>query len=236
MGPPASIPVDPLLVPWHHSNPSVLFSRQFPSSRNSHVGSNYQERYSLLESSGDLDPVPRDILERRTGQVDSDPLVRFWRDDGPWNAQGVGFGNTVGSINQIPTLPGYAASHERSDRPHVTHGKYRGSTRTGVEADHSGRLISDEGYGTQSRVTTSVLSADYPDQSQESHSLAGDTDGGPMQNDNVSRGYLHGASQETQSLPCDGCSNDSREPSTVVSLKCERLDCDFVSKNQSDHR
>ena len=234
MGPPASLPADPLLDPWRHH--SVFYHRPFPSNRTAQLGRNSQERYSLSDASGGLDPVPRDILERRTSQVDSDPLVRFWRDDGPWHAQGIGIGNTGGFVNQASALPGYAASRERSDRPYAFSGKYRAITKTGPEIDQSARLISDEGYGTQSRVTASVLSTDYPDHSQESQSFAGDADGGQMLSDSVPRGYFLGASQETRSVSCDGCSNDSRELITAHSLICEHADCGIKSKNPSDYR
>ena len=229
MGPPASLPIDPSLLPWDPNHRPAYFSHGGPPNHDSRVGHRLQERSFPPHNPGGLDAIPISILESGTGESESHPLVRFWHDDGPWYPQGLGVG-------QPPTLSQHVISHERSKKLCPSHGRYGDPAGTALEGRLLGRQVSDSGYGTQSHVTGSVLSREWNDQIQESQSLASDPDRTHGQLENVPRDYLHEGPEEAQSLAIDDCSNSSREPGPLIPLLCDHPDCGATLKNQSEFR
>ena len=227
--PPAPIPIDPSLVPWANYHRPAYFSHAAPPIHDSRIGQRLQERSLSSHHPGGLDAIPISILESRTGDLESNPLVRFWHEDGPWYPQGLGVG-------QPPVLPHHVISHERSKSSHPSHGRYRDPAGTALEGRLLGRQLSDSGYGTQSHVASSVLGTDYRDQVQENQSLASDTDRTHGRLENVPRDYLHEAAEEAQSFAIDDCSNDSPEPGSMIPLLCDHPDCGVTLKNQSEYR
>lgn len=227
MGPPDSIPIDPSLA---HNHRSACFSDRCPPKHDSRIGHRLQERFlSSSHHPGRLEAIPISILESRTGDLESDPLVRFWHEDGPWYPQGLGVG-------QPPVLPQHVISHERSRRSQPSHGRYGDPAGAALEGRLLSRQLSDSGYGTQSHVTSSVLSTDHHDQVQENQSLARDIDRTHGRLENVPRDYLHETAEEAQSLAIDDCSIDSRELGPLIPLLCDHPDCGVTLRNQSEYR
>ena len=234
MGPPANFPLDPLLPPWSNHHPSGLFSQGPSPTQSSRTESKYPGRSQLSDPSGDFDPIPPHLLEPRSSNFEpSDPLLRFWRDDGPWNPQGVG----GGGIGHFPILPQHTTSNERGER---RPGSYRERVDSSSEPRPPLRNPSDSGYGSQSQFTQSVISPDLPDHSQESHSIAGDAERLQLRTDSISHGYVYRASESTHSISYDNCSNDSSDPlpgtGPGISITCDLPQCGAISKNPSENR
>lgn len=235
MGPPAPIPIDPSLGQWSQNYHSTYFSHEGSSNQDSRIEHRHQGRSLLPDNPQGLDAIPIGVLEPRTGELESNPLLRFWQDDGPWYPRGLG----EGGLGQTPALS-HAISHERSKRSHPSHGHHghygHPVAGTALGGRFLGRQSSDSGYGTQSHVTGSVFSRDYDDQIPDNQSLASETDRPHARLENAPPGYIHEASEEAQPLPFDNCSDDSREPGTLTSLTCDYPDCRTTLKTQSEYR
>ena len=229
---PPPIPIDPALDSWQRSsNPS---RENVVSSHLSQSMSGFQER--SLSGSANLDAISRDILVPSTkpSELESDPLVRFWHEPGPWNPQRIG-----GAVDQAHPAPEYAPSQDRINRPHASNasfGAYPEQTRSEMGSQITGRHMSDSGYGTRSYVTKSVLSADHLDQSQESQSLVGEVDGMQLQPQSSPQDYFRGASHEVPTLGYGNWDHALHDTPTLSTLTCDSPDCNFVSRNQSEHK
>ena len=232
MGPPATMnfPIDPSLAPWSNQQPPALFSHGTTPSR---TELRYPVRSPLSDPSSGFDAIPPHVLEPRNSEFETDPLLRFWREDGPWNPQGVG----SGGMGPFPVLPQHTTSNERGERPPVP---YRERVELSSEPLRPLRNTSDSGYGSQSQFTQSLISPDLPDHSQDSRGFTGDTERFQLRNGSTSHSYAYGASDGTHSVSYENCSNDSRDigPGSGPggSIVCELPQCGTISKNQSENR
>ncbi|MCJ1439376.1 hypothetical protein MMC27_008768 [Xylographa pallens] len=166
----------------------------------------------------------------RPGDQEADPLLRFWATDGPWNPQAI----TGGTGNQA--LMRDISLQDRAVRPHGSFAPFREPARSDPGSHFTGRGPSDSGYATKSQVTRSVVSADYRDQSQENHSLAGGVYGIQIQPEGAPHDYSYHDSQDTHSIGYENLSNDPRETANTLSSAYECQDCRITCKNQSDYK
>lgn len=234
MGPPPP-PIDPALDPWNSTNvplsPGIGLDHLLPSN----LG--LQDKSTSSGTSGDLNNFPSDLQLPSMKQKDlqSDPLMRFWNDPGPWNSQRVG-----GEPSHSPMNQKYVASYGRDPRPNVDFGQYRQSPRSDLGSSTTERYPADSGYESRSIATRSVHSADPRDPSQGCHSLAGDVS--EMQLYPSAENIYHGPIL-TPPMPQDihyshyELSNDTMHDNPALyPLTCSFPDCHSTFKNQSEER
>ena len=233
MGPPPP-PVDPALDPWNSAN--VPLSPGIGLDHLLHPNLGLQNRSPSSGSLGELNTFPSDLQlpSMKQNDLQSDPLLRFWADPGPWNSQRVG-----GEPSHSPMNQGYMGSYGRDPRPEAFLGQYRPAPRSDLGSSTTGRHPVDSGYESRSFATRSVHSADPREQSQGCQSLAGDV--GEMQMyanpDNMYQGTLPPPSmpQEMQ-YPGFDFPNDQMQDGPIYPLTCPLADCQVTSKNSSEHR
>ena len=224
---PPPVPLDPMLDPWPRPMmPSPNTSR---NDRGGHNGQRYHERDFLSSTPGDRD-ISRVMLPApRLGDQEADPLLRFWAaPDGPWNSQ------AITGVSETPVLMRDMALQDRVVRPHASFTHFREPAKSDPGSHLTGRGPSDSGYATKSQVTRSVISADYQDQSQENHSLAGGVYGIQIQSD--PQDYSYRNSQDTHSISYENLSNDPRETANALVSAYECQECHMNCKNQSDYK
>ena len=234
MGPPPP-PIDPALDPWNSSNvplsPGIGLDHLLPPN----LG--LQDRSTSSGASGDLSSFPSDLQlpSMKQNDLQSDPLLRFWSDPGPWNSQRVG-----GEPSHPPMNQKYIGPYGRDLRSNAFLGQYRPSPRSDLGSSTTERYLADSGYESRSHATRSEPSADPRDQSQGCQSLAGDVN--EMQIYQNTENMYHGSvpappmPQEMQ-YPNFELSNDTmHEGPSMYPLTCSALDCNGTFKNFSEHR
>ncbi len=156
------IPVDPSLDSWHNSSLTGLgVDHLLP----------HTSVTGLLERPGfgGLDAFPHDVQLPSMRQSDSDtnPLLRFYNDPGPWSSQRV-----VGDMGPPSTPPRCPGTYHQVNLPAAI--QYRDSPRSDLDSNTTGRNPHDSGYESKSFATKSVRSMEHVDRSQECQSLASD--------------------------------------------------------------
>ncbi len=232
MGPPPP-PIDPALDPWNSStvplSPGIGLDHLLPPN----LG--LQDRSTSVGTSGDFNNFPSDLQlpSMKQTELQSDPLLRFWADPGPWNSQRVGGEASNSSMNQK-----YIGSYGRDPRPNAFLGQYRPSPRSDLGSSTTGRYPVDSGYESRSFATRSVHSADPRDQSQGCQSLAGDVSEMQLyQNPDMYHGSLPAPSIQDIQYPNFELPNDAiQEGPAIYPLTCQYSDCDGNFKNSSEHR
>ncbi len=234
MGPPPP-PVDPALDSWNSStvplSPGIGLDHLLPPN----LG--LQDRSTSSGTPGDLNNFPSDLQLPSMKQTDlqSDPLLRFWADPGPWNSQRIG-----GEPSHSPMNHKYIGSYGRDPRPNAFLGQYRPSPRSDLGSSTTERYHVDSGYESRSLATRSMHSADPRDQSQGCQSLAGDVN--EMQLYPNPESMYHGP-LPAPSIPQDiqyanfELPNDAMpDGPAMFPLTCPEPDCDGTFKNSSEHR
>ena len=231
MGPPQT-PIPPALNQRHRHQPPLSTSGiPHPSSPSF---SHFQD--SSIKLPGDLQAIDRGILvpSEKSGDNESDPLVRFWQDPGPWNSQRI-----RGVMEQAPSASPYAMSHDPINRPYARYGLYREQATSDVGSQVTGKPPTDSGYGgSRSHATKSVRSADHLDQSQDTQSLLGEVHGLQLQAQTVPQEYFHGDSQSIRydHWTTTTAQDNSRDNPASMPLECDYPDCTMISRNQSEHK
>ena len=234
MGPPPP-PIDPALDPWNSTNvplsPGIGLDHLLPPN----LG--LQDRPTSSGTSGDPNSFPPDLQlpSMKQNDLQSDPLLRFWADPGPWNHQRV-----VGEPSQPPMNQKYVGSYERDTRPNDFFGQYRPSPRSDLGSSTTGRYPVDSGYESRSLATRSVHSADPRDQSQGCQSIAGDI--GEMQLYPNAENMYHGPvpvppiPQDIQYSTFELASESMQDGPNMYPSTCPNSDCNSTFKNSSEHR
>ena len=233
MGPPPP-PIDPALDPWNSAtvplSPGIGLDHLLPPN----LG--LQNRSPSSGTSGDYNSFPSDLQLPSMKQTDlqSDPLLRFWADPGPWNSQRI-----AGEPNHPPMNQRYPGPYGRDPRSNAFLGQYRPAPRSDLGSSTTGRHPVDSGYESRSLATRSLHSADPREQSQGCQSLAGDI--GEMQLYPNQDNMYHGALPPPPIPPeiqYSGFefSNDVLQDGPMFPLTCPVPDCNSTSKNSSEHR
>ncbi|KAL8902548.1 MAG: hypothetical protein Q9207_004604 [Kuettlingeria erythrocarpa] len=166
--------------------------------------------------------------------AEPNPLLRFWTEPGPWNAQRI-----AGDPRQAPANPqtlGFGDPMRRNS--HALQYEYR-SPRSDIGSSTTGRNPLDSGYGGSRSLATSAPSVDQFDQGRSCHSLSGD-----VQDYHLDSEYTYQdtsgrnrPSPHLQYSSADNIAGDAAQPSAVTfELACQYPHCDVISKNQSEHR
>ena len=229
---PPPMPIDPALESWQRS--PIHASPRGGSDNLLHYASGYPDKAVDPRISESLEGFPQDVPLSTPKAIDmhTDPLLRFWSDrDGPWTAQRVG-------VNSYPTpvisRQGISSEPCKPSRPSFD--LYRDPARSEVESHATERYMSDSGYGTRSCVTKSVLSADHLGHNPDCQGLATDVDGMEIYTEAAPRELLSRDTHDLESFTSATQNSVIREPTTVVSLKCQYSSCNHVSKTQSEQR
>lgn len=230
---PPPIPVDPAIDSWRSSNPALSpglgLDNLLPFSPKS------SDRLSL-PSQSNLDTYPQELQlpAMKQNHAEPNPLLRFWTEPGPWNAQRI-----AGDPRQAPANPqalGFGDPMRRN--AHTLQYEYR-SPRSDIGSSTTGRNPLDSGYGGSRSLATSAPSVDQFDQSRSCHSLSGDVQDYHLDSE---YGYQDTSgrnrpSPHLQYSSADNIAGDTAQPSAVTfELACQYPHCDVISKNQSEQR
>ena len=174
------------------------------------------------------DTLPPSVLSSSSqARHENDPLVRFWSETGPWIPQGLQDGD------MRHTVPRYKTNRELVPRPHASFSSYREPPRSDPGSYHTGRHLSDSGYGTRSYFPPSVPSAEYGDRSQGNPSLADDLGGIDLQMDEMQE-LRDDNSQDTALIGIKDLDSIAQESTHPPALVCDNESCGTICKNQSD--
>lgn len=230
--PPPPIPVDPALDSWNTSNIALSPGLGLDHLLQPPIG--MPERSSYPGTSGAMDQFPPDVQlpSMRQSDLDSNPLLRFYTESGPWTSQRI-----AGELSQPPMPPRYPVSQVR--RPSASSHSYR-DARSDVGSSTTGRNPHDSGYDSKSIATKSARSAEHIDHSQGCPSLVGDVN--EMQIYPEESFQEIGAAQ-VPNLPQDvaytfGMPGEaSGEAPATSPMICTYPECNNLElKNQSDQR
>ena len=231
MGPPPP-PIDPALDSWNYTNvplsPGIGLDHLLPPN----LG--LQDRSISSGTSGDRNSFPSDLQlpSMKQNESQSDPLLRFWSDPGPWNSQRVG-----GEPSHLPMNQKYIGPYGRDPRSTA---QYRQPPRSDLGSSTTERYLGDSGYESKSLATRSEPSADPRDQSQGCPSIAGDVSEMHLyQNpENIYHGPIP-APPMPQEMPYSNfeLSNDGiPDGPSMYPVTCPVADCNGTFKNSSEHR
>ena len=174
------------------------------------------------------DALPPSVLSSSSqARHENDPLVRFWSESGPWIPPGLQAGD------MRHTVPRYKTNRELVPRPHASFSSFREPPRSDPGSYHTGRHLSDSGYGTRSHFPPSVPSAEYGDRSQGNPSLADDLGVMDLQMDDMPE-LRDDNSQDTALIGIKGSESIVQESAHPPSLLCDDGSCGTICKNQSD--
>ena len=107
-------------------------------------------------------------------EISPDPISRFQNIPGPWVPKGIA--DIPEHLVSLPRQSSSATASARYNEPNPLFSRYRTKTGSDRDSDITGPYPSDSGYGTRSQATTSILSSDLMDHSQECSSLSGQID------------------------------------------------------------
>lgn len=233
--PPPPIPVDPALDTFNTSN--IALSPGIGLDHLLQPPDGLQERPSYPGAIRvPMDPFPQDVQlpSMRQSDLDSNPLLRFYTESGPWSSQRIG-----GESIQPTMPPRYPASYGRVHRPSVSSQQYR-DARSDLASSTTGRNPHDSGYDSKSIATKSARSTEHIDHSQGCPSLVGDVNEmqiypeepyqeiGTVQVPNIPQDVAY-----TFEMPADV----SGEAPTTLPMVCNYPECNNLElKNQSDQR
>ncbi|KAL8849108.1 MAG: hypothetical protein Q9221_005877 [Calogaya cf. arnoldii] len=222
---PPPVPIDPAIDTWR---PSTI-----ATSPTAAYDSLLQPSIVLPDRLHPQSPSDPSSLEQelhlpamKQTSTESDPLMRFWNDPGPWTSQRISADQGHPPMN--PQFPHF--DHRMPRHAHTLQYEYH-SPRSDVGSSTTGRYPLDSGYGgSKSLGTKSVRSADHLDQSPSSQSVA----------ENVRDLHYYQARAVTSPNPqypaMDVSSDAPHSPTMAFDLTCQYQGCGTVSKNHSEHR
>ncbi|MCJ1226934.1 hypothetical protein MMC12_003589 [Toensbergia leucococca] len=228
---PPPIPIDPALDQWNSTN--VKLPQGIGLDHLLQLPSDIQERYPRPVAATNLTSFPQDVQTASTKpiELESNPLIRFWNDPGPWTSQRI-----AGDLIQPAMGMKYASAPDRTYRPCVSLGPYRESARSDVDSSVTERHLSDSGYGTRSRTTRSVLSADLVDHSQGCRSLVGEVSEMQLYPEESTQAYVPPNPQEFHYKSYGVASEVPQDSPRALSLVCTYPNCNTTSRNHSEHK
>jgi hypothetical protein len=214
---PLSLPVDPRLESWESR--TIHTSYNSGADRAKQNVQRYPDRVVEPSMSGELEPIPREIITNAPSTVaDSDhfPLPRFWKENGPWNPLPL----AGGSFPQGQ----YFATNQRTSRQRPPYGSYPHPPKS----DPGSHRISDSGYWSKS-----VASETYPDHSMEKQSLPGDIRSIQVQTGSNNRSFISRDQHDNQSV-LSHHSNEPHDPNGSLHHVCEEPNCNAICKSSSE--
>ena len=131
------------------------------------------------------------------------------------------------------TVPRYMTAREPVPRPHGPFSSYREPPRSDPGSYHTGRHLSDSGYGTRTCFAVSVPSAEYEERSQGNPSVADDLGGMDLQMEEMQE-LRNNNSQDTALIGIKDLESIAPQSSHPPSLVCAHENCGTVCRNQSD--
>lgn len=227
---PPPLPIDPALDPWNTSNialsPGIGLDHLLPPT------TGLLERSNYGGAPGAADNYPQDVQlpSMRQSEMDTNPLLRFYNDPGPWSSQRIS-----GDASQ-PSIPHrYPGAYGRDNRSAISPQHYRDSPRSDVGSSTTGRNPQDSGYDSKSMATKSVRSTEHVDHSQGCQSLAGDVNEMQIYPEESYQGPVPGIPQDVSYF--DISSDVPAETPATLPLICPYPECKNLElKNQSDQR
>lgn len=226
---PPPLPIDPALDPWNTSNialsPAIGLDHLLPPTTGLLDRSNYPGAPVAVDN------FPQDVQlpSMRQTDLDTNPLLRFYNDPGPWSSQRIA-GDPSPSIP-----PRYPGAYGRDNRSGISSNHYRESPRSDVGSSTTGRNPQDSGYDSKSMATKSVRSTEHIDHSQGCQSLAGDVNEMQIYPEEPFQGPVTSMPQDVAYF--DISSDVPGEAPATLPLLCPYPECNNLElKNQSDHR
>ena len=232
--PPPPIPVDPALDPWNTTN--IALSPGIGLDHLLQPPAGLPERHNYSGTHGTMDPFPQDVQlpSMRQSDMDSNPLLRFYNESGPWNSQRI-----AGDSSQASMPPRYSAPYGRVNRPSVSSQPPYRDARSDLGSSTTGRNPHDSGYDSKSIATKSARSTEHV-HSQGCPSLVGDVNEMQIYPEEqlqvIGNAHVPDLPQEvayTFEMPSDV----SGEAPATLPMTCDYPECNNMElKNQSDHR
>ena len=231
---PPRIPIDPSLVPWPSTDSprTSLNNRSLPTGQ---LDPSLSKRRETSNTSDDAPPHSSDLsalLQSPSGgEIESHPLLRFWREKGdPWTSQRIG-----GVEPESPPSTMDRDLRRRSDRsrqPFNRYNPYQSPLQQEAEGSDPSSFHGDSGYASRQAATASIYSAGYASQGIERQSVPEDLGSMAYMPDEQA---LYAASQMSQESPYAPVRPPTTEfimPPPTNPLICEQ--CPTVSKNLSE--
>ena len=226
---PPPLPIDPALDQWNTSNiplsPGIGLDHMLPPT-------GLLERSNYAGGPVAVDNFPQDVQlpSMKQSDLDTNPILRFYNDPGPWSSQRI-----AGDPSQPSIPPRYPGAYGRDNRSSVSANHYRESPRSDVGSSTTGRNPQDSGYDSKSIATKSVRSTEHIDHSQGCQSLAGDVNEMQIYPEEPFQGPVTSMPQEVAYF--DISSDVPSESPATLPLICPYPECNNLElKNQSDHR
>lgn len=230
---PPPIPVDPAIDSWRPSNSTISLGLGLDHLLQ--IPPRYSDRQGLPSQSS-LDAFPQELQlpAMKQNPAEPDPLLRFWNEPGPWNAQRIG-----GDVRQTPATTHFTSYGDPTRRsPHALPYDYR-SPRSEVGSSTTGTLPMDSGYGgSRSLATASARSVDHFDQTPSSHSISGDVQDFHLYPEEFYQepSVCNGPSPNPQYSSTNVTQDPTQQTAVSFELACQYPSCCAVSKNQSEYR
>ena len=230
--PPPPIPIDPALDTINTLDISL------PSGFGDHFFQSSPATPKKLQYSGTSSPIGAFLEDvqlpaMRQPDLDTNPMSRFQKDQGPWTPPNIG-----GDVMQHSQPLRYQSSYGSNFPPVTLQSQYRDPPRSEQGSSTTGRHPVDSGYGSRSLATKSVRSAADPiDQSQSCQSLIGDVNDLRVYPDEHLSSHLPGhvlPFPSEASYPYLSTTEPTEPPAAIFA--CGYPECHNQSKNLSEYR